>query len=145
MIRSLGILFTLAAAGACLAQNYIGTYKGKMTIDRAAVSAKLTPEQQQMVEKALKDMDKMKLTLTISKNKTFKLVVVGGPETGKTNSSSGTWAPTGNSLKLTFKTVNDKPISKSQEQTLTISNGGKTLTLAPGQGSGQSKVVFTRA
>lgn len=129
------------------AQNYIGTYKGKMTIDRGAVSAKLTPDQKKMIENAFKELDKMKLTLTISKDKTFKLTTVGGPQTSKTNTSGGTWTPSGSNLKLTFKTVNDKPMSKAQEQTLTIADGGKTLTLIPsaGQGAGRSKVVFTRA
>ncbi|MBV6457398.1 MAG: hypothetical protein HONBIEJF_00506 [Fimbriimonadaceae bacterium] len=145
MLRSLGLLVSILAAGSGFAQSFIGTYKGKMTVDRATVSANLTPEQKQMVEKALKDLDKMKLTLTISKDKTFKLVSVGGPQTAKSNSSSGTWAQTGKSLKLTFKTVNDKPISKAQEQTLSIADGGKTLTLSPGQGAGKSKVVFTRS
>jgi|DewCreStandDraft_4_1066084.scaffolds.fasta_scaffold357999_1 hypothetical protein len=141
-IRPLFLILTLGLACLANAQNVVGKYNGKMFFNREEIPKNLSKEQLAQVEASLKELDKMKLTLTISKDKTFKLVSTGGPR-GMTNSSGGTWTLSGTNLEFTFKTVNEKPSPKSEKQTLTVSEGGKTLTMRPN--NSKSRVVFTRA
>lgn len=149
-----------ALAVAAVAQSPVGNWKGKLVMNKAEVMAKVPKGQnaeqqkqiQAMVDAQFAAMAKMAFNLTLSANKSWKMVVKGLPDpanpTGakKDHVSEGTWSQAGNKVTMTETKENGKPKPKDKDSTkvFTLANAN-TLSLTENQGGMNIKVVFTRA
>lgn len=138
---SLAIGLCLAAPFA-LAASPLGTWKGKVTVNMAAMPgmpANMTPQQKAQAMKMIQTAtEKMRILITFKPNHTYTSSVTGAPMAQANASSTGKWTQKGNTI---MATSND-PRAKGRTNNMTISANGKTMTaMAP---NGFGKVVFTR-
>jgi hypothetical protein len=134
------MLLTLTA----FAQNPVGAWKGKITVDRSALP-KVDPQQQKMVDQALTQVEKMVIKLNMKSNKTFTMVVppfMGNPGVN----AEGTWSQKGSTITMVTKKANGQaPKSGEKPQPMTITADGKKMTMTPpSSGMGKTKITFTR-
>lgn len=133
-------IFTLIAVlliGASFAADVTGKWSGKFNADKQQADS--NPRMARMMEA----MAKASFQLTLNKNKTYTMIVKGGPRGDMTR--KGTWSEKGNEITLTPEKPKANPQAAQggqgggrgfggagmrgpREQVLTLSKDGKTLT-----------------
>ena len=129
------IALPLILAAAVSAQSPVGTWTGKM--DFSAAKTKNANEKTQL-DMAKQIFQKMSMRLTMNKNKTYKLVIGGGPN-GQSMTDTGKWSQSGKTITVTGK--------KGRGEKMTISPDGKKMTMFPPSGAGGPqglKMVFSK-
>lgn len=134
------MLLTLTA----FAQNPVGAWKGKISIDRAALPKVTDPQQKKMMDTALTSVEKMTISLNMKSNKTFTLVIppfMGNPGVN----AEGTWSQKGNTITMVTTKANGQPPKKKDSQPMVITPDGKKMTMTPSNnGMGKTKITFKR-
>lgn len=139
-----GAVLSVFAASALAANNPVGSWKGKMSMDASALS-KIPAAQQQMIKDGFA---KTSLALTMKANKTFVIKVshgAMGKQPAGSETSEGTWKQSGNTITLTNTKDNGKESKNKTPINFTLSKDGKSMTLVPGQKEGGGfKLTFTK-
>jgi hypothetical protein len=137
-LASATLLFAVAPA-----QNLAGKWNGKLTVSAPKMPANVSAEQKAMVQKQISLVQQMKFQLTMLSNKTFTIVVSGGP-IKKPDVGSGKWTQKGSNLTLKTDKKNGKPTSGEKPLELTVSKDGKKLIAKMPEAQGKASLVFTR-
>lgn len=138
----LGALLSLTVAA--LAQNPIGTWKGKVKIDPTSLPKATSPQQQAAIDNAMKQVAGVVITLVLKPNKTFT-ISAPGMNGEPPHSSTGVWTQKGNLVTITPKTADGKEAKNAKPQSIVIAKDGKTMTMTPTQGAANSvQVIFSK-
>jgi len=140
--KLLAILAGVASIStAALADTATGTWKGHLEINIPNRPG-MTPEQLAQMKKGMEMFKKMVFVLTLKGDKTYSMKVEGGPMSNKDTTQGGKWSQKGNAVTLTPTAKKDQP---AQQQPVTLTLSGKTMTLVPPGAQGQGKVTFVKS
>jgi len=143
-MKKLVFLLALTAISvAAFAQNPVGTWKGKIQIDKSALAGVQDPKQKEMASKALAQVEAMTLTLNVKANKTFVVNIpsmMGQPA----QSSEGTWTQKGNQVTLVTTKRQGKAVTNDKPKSMTLDKGGKKMVMTANEGPQKATITFTR-
>ena len=125
------VAFAAALISSAVATSVVGTWHGKVIVNRAALPKAANPQQQAQMNAGLAQASAMKITLTLNANHTYKAVAVA--KTSQTD--TGTWAQKGNQITLTPS----KNSKQASQKALTLSGNKMSVTVGP-----FATVVFTK-
>lgn len=137
-VATLALLFV--GASLSLAQNPVGTWKGKMNIKFPAPPANAPPERKAQFETAKAQLAKAVILLTVKGNKTWNITTKGMPMPA--GDAKGTWSQSGNTLTLKTDPNPQNPGRTAPPQAAKFSKDGKVLTISLPNNMGS--VVFKK-
>lgn len=136
---TLALLFV--GASLSLAQNPVGTWKGKFNFKYPPMPANATPQQKAQFTEMKSRMDKAVIFLTIKGDKTFTIKAEGMPM-ASAGTEKGTWTQAGKAVTLKTSPNPKNPNFNPPPQVANFSKDGKTLTIVFPGGSGN--IVFKK-
>ena len=136
------VAVAMLAIAPAFAADPVGKWKGTLQAQMPPIPANATPEQKKMMQNAIAMIKAMTFTLDFKKDKTYTVVIKGGPG-GQSQTEKGKWSQKSNTV-----TMSNTKNGKTQSQNATLSADGKTLTIIPptqGQRGPAPKLIFKRA
>lgn len=131
----------LAASG--FAQELVGKWFGRLTVDWSKLPKMDDPQMKKQLEEARKMIEKIRQVLELKADKTYTSSMTGASQPA---TAEGTWAFAGDTLTLTPKKRNGKVVTvgeDSKPRKLTLSKDKKQLSMK--MGSGEVTLVLVRA
>jgi hypothetical protein len=143
-MKKLVFLLALTAISvAAFAQNPVGTWKGKIQIDKSALAGVQDPKQKEMALKMLSQVEAMTLSLNVKANKTF-VVNIPSMAGQPAQSSEGTWTQKGNQVTLVTTKRQGKAVTNDKPKSMTLAPGGKKMVMVANEGPQKATITFTR-
>lgn len=134
----------VVTASAAFGQNITGNWNGRVDMSGAKLPKAQNAQMQAQMDQMLAMLKKVRFTLTLNKNKTFKMVVPPSGMTKTAQVAEGTWTQSGVKGTMTVTTENGKPAKKKESLPMVIAKDGKSISIMPPNSNGMGKMLFTR-
>jgi hypothetical protein len=121
LVAALAVLSALA-----LAADVSGKWKGHVSIDVSKLPKASNAQEQAQIDQVIKMIKAVKMDLTVNKNKTYSMVVNGGPQ--KHVETAGVWKLEGSTFTLEPQKRNGKATPGGHPQPYTLAKNGRAMS-----------------